>query len=286
MKKIIYLAISLTFLNSCRGLYHYFPSYQSVPIFHKKNDLQIDCSAGNVQEIAGTSIYGSLTSKVIRPWCFDTHVSYSLTDYLYLNFLTSYDYNYYYSESETLNPKFYYKVSYLTSGLGIGYYKWFSNCITGIATNVSFGKTELFDNYDIYSSYPTKANLPVKSFNANNLIFAISPFLGYEYEFSQVALQLNCSNFQYSNIRNRLGGIDSNDNNFLDLLKPINESFQEWFVEPSITFKTGTKQAKFVFQETRSYHFGKTNLNYMSNNSYIGIELNFDIDNWFKKENK
>jgi hypothetical protein len=244
-------------------MYHYFPTYKSVPFFHKKNELQLNAAYGGVQTLATFQPYD--WDKL--PYCFDFQMNYSLTNHLYVDFQSVYDVH------KIPNFDVINQISYSYLGLDFGYYKWYGHFLAGLKSGLKSGKVELkyYDNTKLLNH---------EFFYADNQIYSICPFLGYETEYSQIAIQINCLKSNYYNIDNKLTQIPTYyyDYNYFTLFKQISKPFDEYFIEPAITLKGGSKNAKVVFQAIRSFNFGNTRLNFMKFNLFVGLEFKFDID--------
>jgi hypothetical protein len=248
-------------------MYHYFPDYKPVPSFHNKNELQLNGSFGDIQQIASPS---NVTDIGSSPFLYDLQMNYSVTKNLFMGLQFVYD----------LQDISYFdirnQISISKKGIDLGYFKWSNNFLIGIKSGIQIGKLEL-KYYDKNSTMPN--NL---FFYSDNLKYSICPFLGYETEYSQIALQLDCSELKYYNINNQLTKILSeNDFQYFKPFQTIKNPFINYFIEPSITLKSGFKNAKIVFQEIKFINFGNKSLNYMKFTSYVGFEFNFDINKMF-----
>jgi hypothetical protein len=269
IKKYISICLVILIIGSCTPMYHYFPSFSSVPDFRSNNELQINGTFGDLSK----SI--NLRDPLSGPFCFDLQMGYSITNNIFVNLQSQYN-----TQIKPTPIRFFESninantvedhILYKTNGINLGWLKWHNNFLWGIKTGINLGKIELdFINKNEPSS-------EVIDFYAKYYNFSLAPFGVYEVDYCQIAFQINLVRANYSNIDNRLNLLDdkSNYNPFV----PINKPFNGYYVEPSITIKAGSKNAKIVFQEIKSFNLGNKNLYNMKFNSYIGFELKFDIN--------
>ena len=252
----------LLLINACNPIYHYFPSYQSIPNYREKNELQIDGALGNIYNIEFLNV-GYET-----PFCLNSNIGYSISNRFFINTNISYNILGYGKNN--------YQISNLNYGFGLGYFNWYKGFNYGTKAGVSYG------TMDIDFKDP---NLGKKSFNANNFILSFCPFIAYKYNMILLSFQLNCSNYQYQDINNEFPGINfGGDLANFQKFQQIRNPFSVWFIEPSLSIKGGYKHLKIVIQKILSYHVGNTDLNYMKENFYLGLEFNFKLEEIFHRK--
>lgn len=277
LKYILFISIC----TSCAVTPHFSPSYQPFPLYHKQKDIHIDGA------IAPNLKFYQVTQM---PWNIDGYFGYSLTNHLFIDFRTTFNKIDVNNNVNDINKwgDDKYNIARLNMGFGFGYYKWANNFVFGIKTGLLFGKTNLEANqymnfYD--NSYPINTYFN-KYFSAKNFVTYLCPFIGYENEYTQLDIQLNCLRERVFNIDNNLTGLYYE--NEIENIKPfglISKPYTDWAIEPSITLKGGLKNIKFVIQKVFSNRYSQSNILYMKDNIYFGVELNFNIDDIFTSKN-
>jgi hypothetical protein len=268
LKNIFLLEVTIALVcNSCVSTYHYFPPSQPSPSYHQKNEIQYSGSIGFVNNMLMPPYIFTM------PICFDNYFGYSISNNIYFDIKTAYTSENSYQDGD-------YKLTYFNTGIGLGYYKWVNQILFGSRLGFSYGDFNIrFMEYYYNGDY----------FKADNKIFSLLPFIGYEIENTQIIFQINYLGINYSKIKNVFKEEVGDNHSKIKEFKQLNNPFTEHFIEPSFSLKSGNKYFKFVFQEILSYHLGNNNLNYMKANSYIGIELTFkpsDIKSILKKVHK
>jgi hypothetical protein len=269
MKNTIIILLYMSLISSCIPLYHYFPSYSSIPDFQSKNELQIDGTIGDISRSL------NLRNPENGPFCFDFQIAYSLTNNIFIGYQAIYDRQIKSSpiqflqsniNSNTIEDR----ISYKTNGVHAGWLNRSTKFIWGFKTGINTGQINL--NY-IDKNEPATDRV---DFHADYNAISLAPFGAYEANYCQVAIQMNIVKSNYSSVDNKLLLLTDNKN--FEPFVSINKPFNQYLFEPSVTLKAGSKNAKIVIQEILSYNIGNEKINNMRSIFFIGFEFKLDIN--------